>query len=128
MVDDNNLSIIDGMLDDVASVIDNDIGITVVYTPVTTVTYGADGVARNDGTPANRSIILYIGGQTYTNLPEGFFLDSDSVAFAKTTDAYVRDGKITYGDVIYRIKNIISGVHSGAGLLFTQRLDLVRIN
>jgi len=127
MVDDTNINVIDGMTDDINSVIENDIGVSVTYTPVVTTTYGADQVSRVDGTTETRSIILYIAGQKYTNLNDGFFLDSDAVAFVKKTESYTRDSKITYGSVTYRIKNVLNGVQGGSGLMFTKRLDLVRV-
>ena len=127
MVETNNFNIIDGIIDDVDSIIDNDIGIQITYTPVTITTYGADQVNRVDGTPVTRYIILYLAGQKYVNLDEGFFMDSDAVGFGKTSDTYARDSKISYGGNIYRIKNLPKGVHVGGGLFFTQRIEMVRI-
>jgi len=128
LVETNNFNIIDGMTDDINSIISNDIGVAISYTPVVTTTYGADQVSRVDGTTATRYVILYLSGQKYTNLDEGFFLDSDAVAFGKNSESYTRDSKITYGGVTYRIKNITNEVQDGAGLFFTKRIDMVRIS
>lgn len=127
MTETNNFNIIDGIKDDINSIIDNDIGVAVTYTVVTTTTYGADQVSRTDGTPTTRYVILYLAGQKYTNLDEGFFMDSDAIAFGKTTDTYTRDSKISYDGHVYRIKNLPKGVHAGSNLFFTQKIEMVRI-
>jgi len=128
MVDDTNLQIVNGMIDDFESLIDNDVGVTVTYTPVTTIQYGADGTEREEGTSESRVGIIYISTERYENLPEGFFEDTDAVMLAKKGDTYVRDGKIEYGGNTYRIKNVGDMLwHPGSGTRFGTKLYLVKV-
>ena len=114
----------DGITDDFNSIIDNDLGLTVSYTPVTTTQYG-NSTTRANGTAANRSIFLYLAGQSYAMLPEGFFKDSDAVALVKGNESWVRDSIVTYANNEYIVKNVTQFHLPGANTCFYKRVDLV---
>jgi hypothetical protein len=124
MADDMNT--FDSVQDDFDSIIDNDCGVSVTYTPVTTTQRGMDSV-RTEGTPVTRNVIIYLAGQSYEGLTEGFFTDVDAVAIGKSGESWTRDGKIAFGSYTYLIKNISEYIVTGTGMSIGLKLDLVRI-
>lgn len=123
MPDDSNFNMIGGMTDDFTSVITNDIGVSFTYTPVVTTQRGMNSV-RTEGTAVTRYGILLLKSRDYANMEEGFFENAEAVLIGKGTDTYVRDSKVTYGTMVYLVKNINEAFIYGN--IMAVKVDLVK--
>lgn len=123
MPDDTNFNMSSGMTDDFTNIINDDIGVTISYTPVVTTQRGTNTV-RTDGTAANRTAMIFLKGRSYKGLDEGFFEDADVVMLGKSTETYTRDSKVSFGNETYLVKNYTESFIYGNVLV--SKIDLVK--
>jgi len=124
MPDEGNFNMIGGMTADFTAIINNDIGVSITYTPVVTTQRGMDTL-RTDGTPATRQGVIFLKERQYSNLDEGFFENADAVLLGESTDTYTRDSKVTYGTIVYRIKNMTESFIYGN--VMATKIDMVKL-